>query len=323
MGEAQLSFLELSDTPYDYVGQADKSVLVASDESGLVFGTASGGGGGPVNGGDIIAGSIPGSAIVPGGIGPIQIADGGVGTAELAPGAVTPDKMDPYALQIGVIRDMALTPLGTAITSTMGFKDIASIGVKIDSYVKGLAIDGYVSAWMKTSKLKGTASIQFGYRWGPETATGTTAVGNPTITALSIDPVAKGWTFGTVITGTGIPAGSFIMTATTNSITLNQNATVSNSGVTITAQGGSVLPVWPAIAAISTTSTKTPKAAVPKAAIISLRLTGAEIQAIAGVHSSGNIVMQIKASAVNAKAKTGAATIYRVPYALTGILPRI
>ena len=35
MGEAQLSFLELSDTPYDYTGQADKAVLVASDESGL------------------------------------------------------------------------------------------------------------------------------------------------------------------------------------------------------------------------------------------------------------------------------------------------
>jgi hypothetical protein len=205
----------------------------------------------------------------------------------------------------------------------MGFRDIATIPVKIDSFVKGLAIDGYVTAWMKTSKLKGTMSIQFGYRWNPETATGTTASGNPTITVLSINPTAAGWTFGTVVTGTGIPAGSFILTATTNSITLNQNATISNSGVTITAQGGSVLPAWPAIPVVSTTSIKTPTAAVPKAAIVSLRLTGPEIQAYAGPHSSGNIVMQVKANPANTRAKLGAATIYRVQYALTGILPRI
>lgn len=65
----------------------------------------------------------------------------------------------------------------------------------------------------------------------PTGITGTTTVGSPTITAASS---IVGVVAGLSVTGTGIPAGTTVISATGTTITLSQNATAAGTAVSLT-----------------------------------------------------------------------------------------
>ncbi len=70
------------------------------------------------------------------------------------------------------------------------------------------------------------------------TATGTLALGSAVVTSLSaISGVANGGTglvVGQLVYGTGVPVGTFVVSFTSNTVTLSQVATANGSGVTLT-----------------------------------------------------------------------------------------
>ena len=75
--------------------------------------------------------------------------------------------------------------------------------------------------------------------------TGTTANGSATITAVNTPPASVGVQVGFAITGTGIPAGTYITGFTSNTITLSQAATAAGTAVPLTVTGGTpAAPVW-------------------------------------------------------------------------------
>lgn len=72
--------------------------------------------------------------------------------------------------------------------------------------------------------------------------TGTTAIGSPTITAVSS---TVGCAVGQTISGAGIPANSWIVSFTANTITINANATANGAGVALAIAGGTFAnPLW-------------------------------------------------------------------------------
>ena len=68
------------------------------------------------------------------------------------------------------------------------------------------------------------------------TATGTTATGSASVTALSANVLALGWWAGMAITGTNVPASTVIqaIAADGKSLTLSKNATGAAAGTTFT-----------------------------------------------------------------------------------------
>jgi hypothetical protein len=70
--------------------------------------------------------------------------------------------------------------------------------------------------------------------WPSVAATGNRTNGNPTISSLSVNPETLGFTAGMFVRGTGIPDGAKILSVTSNSITLDQNATSTGTGGSLT-----------------------------------------------------------------------------------------
>src|SRR4029450_6920081 len=80
-------------------------------------------------------------------------------------------------------------------------------------------------------------TFTFGANSPTASFTGTTTNGSTIVTNVSS---AQGLTLGQTVTGVGIPAGTTIVAIGTNTITLSQNATASNAGITITPRAQTV-----------------------------------------------------------------------------------
>lgn len=94
-----------------------------------------------------------------------------------------------------------------------------------------------------------SGAIKFGWldisSFSITTLTGTTAIGSPTITAVSADPYLAGVEPGQLITGAGIPAGAYVLSTTATTITISANATAAAAGVALTITGGTpAAPLW-------------------------------------------------------------------------------
>jgi len=75
--------------------------------------------------------------------------------------------------------------------------------------------------------------------------TGTTSGASNQITAVNTPPASVGVQVGFAITGTGIPAGTYITAFTTTVITLSQAATAAGTAVPLTVTGGTpAAPLW-------------------------------------------------------------------------------
>ena len=68
--------------------------------------------------------------------------------------------------------------------------------------------------------------------------TGTTTSASNTITSPSVNPVTAGVLPNMAISGTGIPAGTYVQSVTSTTIVMTQNATASAAGVALTITGG-------------------------------------------------------------------------------------
>ncbi len=92
------------------------------------------------------------------------------------------------------------------------------------------------------------------------TITGTTHT-STLIDTLSANPITAGWMPGMTISGTGIPAGAYIVSLTATSVIISAATSSGGAGVTLTVAGGTLAaPLWGA----GTTNTN-PLTAVPKA----------------------------------------------------------
>ena len=67
--------------------------------------------------------------------------------------------------------------------------------------------------------------------WKENSTTGDTNSGSPDITAAVLTTYAE---VGMIIEGTGIPAGTTILSKTATTITMSANATATNTGITVT-----------------------------------------------------------------------------------------
>jgi len=309
-----VSFLELSDTPLTYEGQANKAVLVASDESGLVFGDAGGGGPGtPVDGGNILPGTIDGSiALIPGSVTGDTIADGTIG----------PNNFQPGIFQIATLHDESLSNLvGAPWISTGGWRDIVGVQLIIDDWVAAFSISGTVGAYayQKSTAKKVYVRLQFVYRW-VDVFLGTTNIGLGQVTNLKFNdvahtpynPITQQWAVGMRVSGAGIPAGATVVGVFADQFQLSAPATANGTDVTITAGRDQVLSGMPKI-----TGPRIVKTVVAQAAgyPVNLQLTPAEIIAKAGVHPNGAVVLQVLPDKK--------CFLYRVPYSLLGIVIRV
>lgn len=104
-----------------------------------------------------------------------------------------------------------------------GFTDYGALSVVNYSSFEGFAVNG------TTGEANPKAGITTDYTLGAYT-TGDTSSGSPTITNVAS---TSGLVAGMVITGTGIPANTFVNSFTANSITMSSNASATNTGVTL------------------------------------------------------------------------------------------
>lgn len=270
-----------------------------------------GGGGGTVDGGDLIPGSIPPGAYGPGSITGNDIAAGTIGPANFQPGV----------FQITTLHDEpAVDLVGAPWVTSGGWRDVVGVPVIIDSWVKAFSVTGNVGA---TAKQASTAAkvyvrVQFVLRW-TETILATMALGSPTLTNLKVNsganpafnPLAGEWVIGMKLTGTGMPVGAMAIAVNPSTIQMNFNATVSAADFLLTGTRDIVLTGIPKL--LGPRITKTKKAAAP-AYNVNLQLTPAEIQAKAGTHTQCSVYLQVLPDKK--------VSLYRVPYSLLGIVIR-
>jgi hypothetical protein len=307
-----VSFLELSDTPLTYEGQAGKAVLVASDESGLVFGEGGGGSGAPVDGSNILPGTIDGGeALIPGSVTGDTIADGTIG----------PNNFQPGLFQIATIHDESLSNLaGAPWISTGGWRDVVGVPVIIDDWVNAFSISGIVGAYayQKSTAKKVYVRVQFLYRW-VDVFLGSTSIGLGQVTSLKFNdvahtpynPIDQQWAVGMRVSGVGIPVGATVVGVFADQFQLSVPATATGTDITVTAGRDQVLSGMPKLLGPRIIKTTLAQAAGYN---VNLQLTPAEIIAKAGVHPFGSIVMQVLPDKK--------CYVYRVPYSLLGIVIR-
>jgi hypothetical protein len=126
------------------------------------------------------------------------------------------------------------TPVSPPTTGDWTPPILAQVGTKIVVTHPGFPGGAIKFGWFDVSGFTST------------TLTGTTAVGNSTITAMSSSPILAGWTAGMTISGTGIPAGATIVSMSGTTVTISANATAAGVA-TFSVTGGTVTaPQWSA-----------------------------------------------------------------------------
>ena len=112
----------------------------------------------------------------------------------------------------------------------------------VDAVTTQVTLDGAANYVMKVVGILDTSDVSATGTLGAASS-GVTTLGSATVsfTAGGLAPVT-----GQLVTGTGIPAGTYIVSATTTSAVLSAAATAANTGLTFTLVAGAIVIADPA-----------------------------------------------------------------------------
>ena len=198
--------------------------------------------------------------------------------------------LDGYMAEINFVDGQALTP------SSFGAYDTNGVWQPI-KYSGSFGTNGFYLPFSNTTynspagigqDLSGTASTA---------VVGTTTSGSNSMTVVSL----TGISVGNIITGPGIPAGTYVTAASVLTVTMSNNATSSNTSVSYTFSGNNWTPNNISLTAGSTYDSMTDSPTVSSASVANYATLNAVVSSsYSGTLSNGNLNFSQPTGAINA-----------------------